>query len=107
MGNRRGRAGSTWARVCAVGALWAALAAVVPGVATAASAGSADRVGTIMCDRLEVDGTSVLGHNCDTDHWGPLENFILSGRGGRVFHCQSGWAEGSLWVRGENCKRIQ
>lgn len=78
------------------------------GVAVAAPAEPAERLyETITCNSLEVDGSTVFGQTCDSEQWGPLEDFTLAGRGGRVFQCQSGWAEGSLWVRGEDCRRVQ
>ncbi|WP_433263228.1 hypothetical protein ACQPZF_31640 [Actinosynnema sp. CS-041913] len=102
MGNTRGRIGWAWA----VG-IGAVLVALLPGVATAAPTASADRSDTIKCHSLEVDGTTVFGYDCGTEQWGVLEGFTLAGSGGRQFRCGEGWAEGSLWVRGDDCERIR
>ncbi|MEV0675001.1 hypothetical protein AB0I60_00620 [Actinosynnema sp. NPDC050436] len=91
-------------RVTAVGLLGAALVALVPGVA-AADVADPDQV--IKCHDLDTEGNSVFGRECDTDHWGPLEHFVITDGKGRAFRCESGWAEGSLWVRGHDCRRIR
>ncbi|WP_433273989.1 hypothetical protein ACQPZF_20510 [Actinosynnema sp. CS-041913] len=105
MGNTRGRTGL--ARVWAIGAVGAALAVLAPGTATAAPTAHADRLERITCESLVVNGTVVIGYDCDTDQLGLLEEFSLVGRGGRVFRCETGWSEAGLWASGEDCRRAR
>ncbi|MFE7607461.1 hypothetical protein [Streptomyces celluloflavus] len=95
-------------RTLAAGAVAAFLATAAPVTATAASShgGAATRAGErIVCNSVDVDGPNVFGRDCDTDRWGPLEDFTIADGNGKAFRCQTGWAEGSLWVRGQNCRR--
>ncbi|MBB5958208.1 hypothetical protein FHS29_004816 [Saccharothrix tamanrassetensis] len=100
MRNTQGRTGLR-ARLWAVGAVGAAITALVPGIATASPAARAD----LACGELEANGGTVFGYDCDTERWGELASFTLSGPGGEVYRCHEGWAEGSLWVRGDECRR--
>ncbi|MFH8587348.1 hypothetical protein ACH4GP_23595 [Streptomyces celluloflavus] len=97
----------TGLRALAAGAVAAFLATAAPVTATAASShgGAATRAGEkITCNSLDVDGPNVFGRDCDTDRWGPLSDFTIADRNGRAFRCRTGWAEGSLWVIGQDCR---
>ncbi|MFD7596997.1 hypothetical protein ACFV6D_28695 [Kitasatospora sp. NPDC059812] len=66
------------------------------------------RVGEVIrCDEVNADGPSVMGRSCDSTTWGPLSDFVVMDRTSRAgYECQSGWAEGSLWVNGQGCRPI-
>ncbi|MFJ7274108.1 hypothetical protein [Kitasatospora sp. NPDC098663] len=96
----------------------------VAGMATAAlslsgvgAAGAADRgmhgtpgkrVGEVIrCEEVSSEPPNVFGRSCDSTTWGPLENFIVMDRTTRAaYQCQTGWAEGTLWMNGQNCRPI-
>jgi hypothetical protein len=104
MGNAQGSAGQVRALLAAVGAVGVVLAGVVPGIAAASSVVSTERLAaTITCGALDVDGDSVFGQECDSEQWGPMQDFTIGNRDGEVFYCETGWAEGSQWVRGNDC----
>ncbi|MEV8327084.1 hypothetical protein [Kitasatospora sp. NPDC056731] len=87
-------------------------------VCTAGTAAAADgsthratpgkRVGEVIrCEEVSSEPPNVMGRSCDSTTWGPLENFVVMDRTTRAgYQCQSGWAEGSLWVNGQNCRPI-
>ncbi|MFG3530104.1 hypothetical protein ACGF8B_25660 [Streptomyces sp. NPDC047917] len=58
----------------------------------------------ITCSTVDADGPIVFGNTLNTNHWGPLSNFIISDRNNK-YSCQGGWAEGTLWVSGQNCRQ--
>ncbi len=86
----------------AAAALAAALCLTVTG---AAAADSGHRAGeSITCAVVGAEGSNVLGSDCQNDRWGPLSDFVLTD-GTHSYSCQSGWAEGALWVNGQNCRQ--
>jgi len=88
----------------------AAVAAAVtaggaPAPASAAPGTVSGESAVIRCDAVEANLPDVFGQSCDTQQWGPLQNFTIeSGDTGESFWCESGWAEGNLWVRGHSCQ---
>ncbi|MEV0675166.1 hypothetical protein AB0I60_01450 [Actinosynnema sp. NPDC050436] len=112
MENTQGSGGRR-ARVWAVGVAAVAITALVPG-SGAATQTQAEAVAQevvlpasvdLACGELEADGRTVFGYDCDTEHWGGLASFTLTGANGQAYRCRQGWAEGSLWVRGDDCRR--
>jgi hypothetical protein len=92
--------------VSAAAAAAAVMAAVAPTVAWAAGSAPQTASAVIRCAVLEVDLPNVQGQDCDTQQWGPLQNFTIQNRdSGPVFQCQTGWAEGTLWVSGQDCRQ--
>ncbi|MFD0402304.1 hypothetical protein ACFVHI_29980 [Kitasatospora sp. NPDC127121] len=95
----------------------AGMATAVLGLTGVGAAGAADgsahgvpgkRVGEVIrCNEVNADLPNVMGRDCDSTTWGPLSNFTLIDRGsGGAYQCQSGWAEGGLWVNGQGCRPI-
>ncbi|MEV7924701.1 MULTISPECIES: hypothetical protein [unclassified Kitasatospora] len=63
--------------------------------------------GVIRCDEVSSEPPNVFGRSCDSTTWGPLSDFVVMDRTTRAaYQCQTGWAEGSLWVNGQNCRPI-
>ncbi|MYU54971.1 MULTISPECIES: hypothetical protein [Streptomyces] len=94
-------------RTLAAGAVAAFLATAAPATATAASShgGAATRDGeVIVCHSVSAEGPNVFGRDCDTDRWGPLADFTIANREGKAYRCETGWAEGRLWVSGQGCR---
>ena len=58
----------------------------------------------INCATLGAEGSSVLGNQCDTTRWGPISDFVITD-GKNAYFCQNGWAEGGLWVSGQDCRQ--
>ncbi|MET9291031.1 hypothetical protein [Streptomyces sp. NPDC003077] len=97
-------------RTVIVGAFAALLVAAAPAaLATAAPHDApATRAGEVIaCARVSGESSSVFGQQCNTQHWGPLSDFVITGQGAKAaYRCRSGWAEGSLWVKGDNCQQV-
>ncbi|MFE5736048.1 hypothetical protein [Streptomyces celluloflavus] len=94
-------------RTLAAGAVAAFLATAAPVTATAAAShgGAATRAGEkITCNSVDADGPNVFGRECNTGRWGPLEDFTIADHKGKAYRCETGWAEGSLWVSGQGCR---
>ncbi|MEV1244970.1 hypothetical protein ACIBO2_48075 [Nonomuraea sp. NPDC050022] len=96
-------------RILTALAMLAAAGAVAASPLTTAHAASRNAPmardgGVITCEEVTQELPSVMGTSCDTSHWGPLPNFVIRDRSGAAYYCQNGWAEGSLWVRGQNCR---
>ncbi|MFB6878955.1 hypothetical protein [Streptomyces sp. NPDC056323] len=98
----------------AAGALAAFLTAAAPVAAataapraTAPSGSSAARAGEVIrCNSIEPDLPSLFAQSCDTSQWGPLSGFtVVDRRNNNQYSCQNGWAEGSLWLQGQDCRR--
>ncbi|MEU7858477.1 hypothetical protein [Nonomuraea sp. NPDC049141] len=97
----------------ALATLAAAGAMVVIPLTTAHAAGAVPhnaptaRSGEVIaCQQVSAELPTVFGQNCDTSHWGPLSDFVIVDPSSRAsYRCESGWAEGSLWVRGQDCQR--
>ncbi|CCH32782.1 hypothetical protein BN6_55230 [Saccharothrix espanaensis DSM 44229] len=60
---------------------------------------------SVVCGELEADGRTVFGDGCDTEHWGGLDGFTLSGPGRRGVPLPPGLGGGSLWVRRGSCRQ--
>ncbi|WP_165975652.1 hypothetical protein [Actinomadura rubrisoli] len=90
----------------AAGTLTAALAAAGP--AASAATASATQAGEIItCQEVAAELPTVFGRNCNTAARGPLSGFIIvDGRTQTLYRCATGWAEGGLWVRGQDCQLI-
>lgn len=82
----------------------AALAQAVP-VAHPAQAAESRHVGrVVLCEEVHDRIGFVTGRFCTTRHRGPLFDLtIVRPRSTLAYHCERGWAEGHLWVRGEGC----
>ncbi|WP_181799495.1 hypothetical protein [Kitasatospora acidiphila] len=105
-------------RTLAVGAIAAFLAAAAPAAASAAAAAAAPhttarstaaatRAGeVIQCQEVNAEESSVFGRNCNTDSWGPLSDFTVTNQQGSKWQCATGWAEGALWINGQDCKPL-
>jgi hypothetical protein len=76
--------------------------------ATTAAARSPREERVISCRQVDDERLpSVFARECDTTHWGPLSDFVIRRSGSRhAFFCRRGWAEGSLWVNGQDCRRL-
>ncbi|MFD8598206.1 hypothetical protein ACFV1L_24700 [Kitasatospora sp. NPDC059646] len=72
--------------------------------AAAAADGGPRAGGSITCVVVGADGPNVLGSDCRNDQWGPLSDFVLTD-GNTSYSCRTGWAEGPLWVNGQNCRQ--
>jgi hypothetical protein len=84
-------------------AAWAATSQT----ATVRSADAPQAGTTITCNELDTDIPNVFGRECDNGQWGPIANFTIANRfTGEKYQCQTGWAEGSLWVSGQECAGI-
>ncbi|MDJ1131998.1 hypothetical protein [Streptomyces iconiensis] len=84
--------------------------AVTAPVATAAAAAphtTAVQAQVFTCAQVDAtDLPSLFAQECTPSHWGPISNFVVVDRGSKArYTCQSGWAEGSLWVQGQECRR--
>ncbi|MCF6467855.1 hypothetical protein FAF44_05440 [Nonomuraea sp. MG754425] len=89
-----------------IGAFAAALAAT-PAAATTQTSAAARAGEVFVCGEVAAELPNVFARDCDTTHWGPVANFVVIHRHSRAaFHCATGWAEGSLWLNGQNCRRI-
>ncbi|WP_026416883.1 hypothetical protein [Actinomadura oligospora] len=90
--------------------LGAVSAAAFTAITVAQPAQAADtRHGRVIyCEHVYRSGyDDLIGRECATWHWGPLHHFVLVRAGTYVrYFCERGWAEGSLWVRGHDCRRI-
>jgi hypothetical protein len=82
-----------------------AVAGAAAFLASAAPASAAPREGvTIPCQHVEAEGSNVFGEDCGNSQVGPLGTFMMVQPGtNATWQCQSGWAEGNFWVRGEGC----
>ncbi|MEU8976404.1 hypothetical protein AB0D11_45900 [Streptomyces monashensis] len=61
----------------------------------------------ITCERVQADGPTIFGQQCDSGQWGPVSDFVVVARDNNAsYACRSGWAEGTLWVQGQDCRRI-
>ncbi|MFF3261177.1 hypothetical protein ACFYWO_18630 [Streptomyces sp. NPDC002932] len=82
-----------------------AVAWAAPSQATAGHTAAAPRAATaITCSELDQDLPNVFGRDCDSREWGPIADFTIADRStGNKFQCRTGWAEGSLWVSGQDC----
>lgn len=66
------------------------------------------RAGEVFtCQEVDAELPEIFARDCDTGHWGPLSDFVVNSRDRTVYRCATGWAEGSLWVRGQGCRRLQ
>ncbi|MFJ5292591.1 MULTISPECIES: hypothetical protein [unclassified Streptomyces] len=81
------------------------LAAAPAAGAAAASHTTAMRAGeTITCQEVDADLPGVFGRECTARQWGPLSGFTLTdAASGESYRCENGWAEGGLWVKGNDC----
>ncbi|GAA2284726.1 hypothetical protein AB0C84_17465 [Actinomadura sp. NPDC048955] len=70
---------------------------------------SAERAGEMLvCEQVESRYPQVFGRNCDSAQGGPLSDFtVIDRRNDNTYHCRTGWAEGSLWADGQNCRPRQ
>lgn len=101
---RRATAGK---RLAAAGSLAALIAAATATTAAAAPRSqAASRAGEVItCASVDTGSLpQVLGTQCDTSAWGPLSNFTIRDGSGKAFTCAAGWAEGGLWVQGQECR---
>ncbi|MHC3821152.1 hypothetical protein [Streptomyces sp. DT9] len=80
------------------------LGTVAPAAAAAPHTAAMRAGGAITCQEVDADLPDVFGRDCNSNQWGPLSNFTLTDAGsGNSYRCENGWAEGSLWVRGNGC----
>ncbi|MFJ3594799.1 hypothetical protein ACIQUY_39570 [Streptomyces sp. NPDC090231] len=80
------------------------LGTVAPAAAAAPHTAAMRAGGAITCQEVDADLPDVFGRECNSNQWGPLSNFTLTDAGsGNSYRCESGWGEGSLWVRGDGC----
>lgn len=97
-------------KALAVGAFAAALVGAAPAIAATAAPHNAPtmRAGeVIICNEVSAELSNVFGRDCNTGAWGPLSDFVIISRNPRAaYRCATGWAEGSLWVNGQDCRRI-
>ncbi|WP_329359710.1 hypothetical protein [Streptomyces anulatus] len=97
----------TGLRTLAAAAACLLLTAAAPAATAAATAPhtTAMRAGTaITCQELDTDLPSVFGRDCNANAWGPIADFTITDAGsGATYSCRDGWAEGSAWVRGNDC----
>ncbi|MEV3984647.1 hypothetical protein [Nonomuraea sp. NPDC049758] len=98
----------------ALAALAAAGAVAMAPLATAQAATAVSlnaptaRAGEVFtCQEVQAEMPELFARDCDTSHWGPLSDFVVTSRGRAVYRCTTGWAEGSLWIRGQGCRRLQ
>ncbi|MFE4613367.1 hypothetical protein ACFRK5_34265 [Streptomyces niveus] len=90
------------ARAIVLGITATALTAALPAAAQAAPAPRA--AGTILCNSVDVDLPGVFGRECSSEQWGPISEFTVTNReSGEKFSCESGWSEGTLWLKGDGC----
>ncbi|MEV0660314.1 hypothetical protein ACIBI3_01415 [Actinomadura luteofluorescens] len=84
-----------------------ALAATATLTAPGAHAATTRAGELINCQQVEVELPNLFARQCDTSAWGPLAEFVVNDRSTRkLYQCEEGWAEGSLWVRGQNCREL-
>jgi hypothetical protein len=84
----------------------AALTAGLPAAAWAsgpAARPADDSATTITCAQVDPDLPNVMGTSCNSSQWGPQQNFVITSPGGESYQCAAGWAEGTLWVSGQDC----
>jgi hypothetical protein len=82
-----------------------AAVAVTTAPATARADDTARQQLVIECQVVNADLPNVLGLSCDTDVFGPIEDFIIQGPINlQRYHCESGFAHGRLWVVGSDCQ---
>ncbi|MEV5574801.1 hypothetical protein AB0L06_32600 [Spirillospora sp. NPDC052269] len=88
------------------GALAAAALAQAVSVAGPAQAEQAPKGEATICDQMDIQLPNILGQHCDTRRRGGLRDFLITYRDDRQqrFLCHTGRADGSLWVRGQNCR---
>ncbi|MEU6998727.1 hypothetical protein [Nonomuraea sp. NPDC046570] len=93
-----------------IGAFAAALAGAAPATAATTAPHNAPTMlagEVIVCSEVSAELPTVFGRDCSTGTWGPLSDFTIVDRGTRAaYRCATGWAEGSLWVNGQGCRRI-
>ncbi|MER6952288.1 hypothetical protein ABT294_50600 [Nonomuraea sp. NPDC000554] len=93
-----------------VGAFMAALATAAPAAAATTTLHNAPTIRAgeaIVCAEVTADLPTVFGRDCETSHWGPQSDFAIIDRRSRAaYHCATGWAESSLWVNGQGCRKI-
>ncbi|MFG2290750.1 hypothetical protein ACGFOU_32310 [Streptomyces sp. NPDC048595] len=82
-----------------------AQAAAAPHAPTRAGTSAVKAGEVIVCQDVQVEGPNVFARSCDSSSWGPLSDFVVRGDNA-AYQCQTGWAEGSLWVQGQNCRQI-
>ncbi|MET9535327.1 hypothetical protein ABZY02_33015 [Streptomyces sp. NPDC006649] len=95
----------TGLRALATAAAALFLAAAAPAAATAATphATAMRDGGAITCQEVDADLPGVFGRECN-GQYGPTSDFtITDASSGDSFRCRSGWSEGNLWVRGNDC----
>ncbi|WP_125646105.1 hypothetical protein [Nonomuraea sp. WAC 01424] len=94
------------AKALVLGAFTVALTAV-PAVATTAGTAQAARAGVFSCREVSAQLPDVFARSCDTTHWGPVSDFVIrDSNSGVSYFCRSGWAEGALWINGQNCRQL-
>ncbi|MEU9619697.1 hypothetical protein ACIODT_28515 [Streptomyces sp. NPDC088251] len=103
----------TGRRAFTAGALAAFLFVAAP-VAASAAAPHTARAGSpaaqarevFNCDQVDADLPNLFARQCNSDRWGPVSDFDVVDRSTKArFHCRAGWAEGSLWLQGQDCRR--
>ena len=89
----------------AAAALTAGLPAAAWAAAPAARAAQQTTATAITCNEVSPDLPNVFARDCDSATWGPLSDFTVTDRNsGDAYMCSTGWAEGSLWVSGQDCQ---
>ncbi|MFF2960703.1 hypothetical protein ACFVT1_17705 [Streptomyces sp. NPDC057963] len=102
----------TGTRALTTGALAALLFVAAPVAASAAAshtagAGSPAAAARVFtCAQVDADLPNLFARECNSDHWGPISDFdVVDRRTKARFHCETGWAEGNLWLQGQNCRK--
>ncbi|MFI1585685.1 hypothetical protein [Embleya sp. NPDC020630] len=95
-------------RAVRVAGVLIALLATATIAAGTASATATARAGELFrCASVTPDLPNLYATSCDTDHWGPASHFVVVDQGSRnAWMCEQGWVEGSLWISGQNCRRL-
>ncbi|GAA1345883.1 hypothetical protein GCM10009647_090490 [Streptomyces sanglieri] len=83
-----------------VAAATAAPRTTVPSGSSAAQAGE-----VFLCGEVDPDLPNLFKRNCNSGQWGPVSDFTVIDRRNNKYYCQTGWAEGSLWLQGQGCRR--